>query len=266
MKFTGHERDLGSLAGDGDDLDYMHARHCSPLTMRFLSVDPALESADPFQPQSWNRYNYVRNNPLLYVDPTGEILVFSGSKQDLEALKQLVNKNLHGYKLEISKNGTASLVATNSSGQASPEQKTLATALSMAINRPEVVRASPVSGDSGVMVGQYVTGKIDVGDIAAFGTGPGPSSASVLTHEITEQMAKQVFGLPNSEAGHNVAHSLATAAANYASGFSRGPVNSGSLNKATGSGITTTPHARGNTIITVTIYWVNGNIAKVVRK
>jgi hypothetical protein len=27
MKFTGHERDLGSAGGPGDDLDYMHARH-----------------------------------------------------------------------------------------------------------------------------------------------------------------------------------------------------------------------------------------------
>jgi len=54
---SGRERDLASLAGAGDDLDYMHARHCSPLTGRFHSVDPALESADPFTPQSWNRYN-----------------------------------------------------------------------------------------------------------------------------------------------------------------------------------------------------------------
>jgi RHS repeat-associated protein len=39
MKFTGHERDLASPAGAGDDLDYMHARHESPVTGRFLSVD-----------------------------------------------------------------------------------------------------------------------------------------------------------------------------------------------------------------------------------
>ena len=29
MKFTGHERDLASLGGAGDDLDYMHARHAA---------------------------------------------------------------------------------------------------------------------------------------------------------------------------------------------------------------------------------------------
>ena len=56
MKFTGHERDLASPAGAEDDLDYMHARHCSPVTGRFLSVDAV--DGDPGFPQSWNRYAY----------------------------------------------------------------------------------------------------------------------------------------------------------------------------------------------------------------
>ncbi|HWM95039.1 MAG TPA: RHS repeat-associated core domain-containing protein [Thermoanaerobaculia bacterium] len=72
MKFTGHERDLGSLAGAGDDLDYMHARHCSPLTGRFLSADTG-QSAALNQPQTWNRYNYSRNNPVTRLDPDGQV-------------------------------------------------------------------------------------------------------------------------------------------------------------------------------------------------
>jgi RHS repeat-associated protein len=69
MKFAGHERDLANLAGDGDDLDYMHARHYNPLTGRFLSTDPVggLRSL----PQSWNRYAYVLGSPLTYTDPFG---------------------------------------------------------------------------------------------------------------------------------------------------------------------------------------------------
>ena len=69
MKFTGHERDFNQQ-GEGDDLDYMHARYCDPQMGRFLSVDPV--QGTPPSPQSWNRYAYVRGNPMMYTDPTGE--------------------------------------------------------------------------------------------------------------------------------------------------------------------------------------------------
>jgi RHS repeat-associated protein len=77
LKFTGHERDLLNPAGPGDDLDYMHARHHSPILGRFLGVDPA--AAKPLEPSSWNRYSYVSNNPLKYIDPTGMAQVCTGS-------------------------------------------------------------------------------------------------------------------------------------------------------------------------------------------
>jgi RHS repeat-associated protein len=67
MKFTGHERDI--VAGDGHTLDYMHARYDNASLGRFLSVDPARGLAS--HPQSWNRYSYASNNPLLRVDPSG---------------------------------------------------------------------------------------------------------------------------------------------------------------------------------------------------
>jgi RHS repeat-associated protein len=72
MRFTGHERDLLE-SGTTDDLDYMHARWCSPMTGRFLSVDPVFSGRALQQPQAWNRYAYVIGNPLKYVDPQGEL-------------------------------------------------------------------------------------------------------------------------------------------------------------------------------------------------
>ena len=69
LRFTGHERDLVHPGGQGDDLDYMHARHYSPVVGRFLSVDRAKGSAE--RPQSWNRYGYAFGNPSRYVDPNG---------------------------------------------------------------------------------------------------------------------------------------------------------------------------------------------------
>jgi hypothetical protein len=36
-----------------------------------MSPDPLLNSGRPWNPQTWNRYAYARNNPLNIVDPTG---------------------------------------------------------------------------------------------------------------------------------------------------------------------------------------------------
>lgn len=37
-------------------------------------MDPAAQSFNPQNPQSWNRYSYVLNRPMKYIDPTGEVL------------------------------------------------------------------------------------------------------------------------------------------------------------------------------------------------
>jgi RHS repeat-associated protein len=66
-QFTGHER-------DSESLDYMHARFYAPLMGRFLSVDPALDLKRSIrEPQSWNRYAYVNNNPIRRIDPDGRV-------------------------------------------------------------------------------------------------------------------------------------------------------------------------------------------------
>jgi RHS repeat-associated protein len=68
-QFTGYERDIEI------NLDFAEARNYSPMHGRFTAVDPALESMKATIPQSWNRYTYVLNNPLLYIDPDGELWV-----------------------------------------------------------------------------------------------------------------------------------------------------------------------------------------------
>jgi RHS repeat-associated protein len=71
LKFTAHERDYFSGGNlPTDYVDYMHARYYTPKLGRFLSVDPG-KDWDPAQPQSWNLYAYVRNNPVTSIDPNG---------------------------------------------------------------------------------------------------------------------------------------------------------------------------------------------------
>ncbi|MGH9814314.1 MAG: RHS repeat-associated core domain-containing protein, partial [Candidatus Acidiferrales bacterium] len=65
-KFTGHERDGES------GLDYMVARHYAFTLGRFLQPDVPFVDQNPVNPQTWNLYSYARNNPLYFVDPTGQ--------------------------------------------------------------------------------------------------------------------------------------------------------------------------------------------------
>ena len=59
------ERETDEATG----LTYMHARYYNPRLGRFMSVDPVGGRVE--DSQSWNRYAYVLNNPLKFVDPTG---------------------------------------------------------------------------------------------------------------------------------------------------------------------------------------------------
>jgi RHS repeat-associated protein len=59
--------------GSGSLDDFMYRRY-SPSQGHWISPDPAGTAAvDPMNPQSWNRYAYVLNNPLTLVDPLGLI-------------------------------------------------------------------------------------------------------------------------------------------------------------------------------------------------
>ena len=61
--FTGHEM------LDAVGLVHMNGRVYDPDLGRFISADPFIQFAD--NPQSFNRYTYVLNNPLSFTDPSG---------------------------------------------------------------------------------------------------------------------------------------------------------------------------------------------------
>jgi len=90
QKFTSKERDAES------GLDFFESRYYSSAQGRFTSPDEfkggivdaftrkdietntALPYADITDPQTLNKYAYVRNNPLRYIDPTGHEIVGTG--------------------------------------------------------------------------------------------------------------------------------------------------------------------------------------------
>ena len=65
QKFLGQERDKES------GLDLLGARYYSSTQGRFMTVDPLTSSGTVGNPQSWNRYTYGFNNPIVFADPSG---------------------------------------------------------------------------------------------------------------------------------------------------------------------------------------------------
>jgi len=62
--YTGHEQ-----IKEIDGLIHMNARVYDSDIGRFLSADTVIQ--DPYDTQAYNRYSYVRNNPMKFTDPTG---------------------------------------------------------------------------------------------------------------------------------------------------------------------------------------------------
>jgi RHS repeat-associated protein len=63
-------RNAGHAADDAVGLIYMRARWYDPTLGRFLTLDPRLPGI--WNSQDWNRYVYVRNNPVGLTDPEGQ--------------------------------------------------------------------------------------------------------------------------------------------------------------------------------------------------
>ena len=65
QRFTGYQKD------EETGLDFAEARMYENRHGRFTAVDPLLASGKSANPQTFNRYVYVMNNPLLFTDPSG---------------------------------------------------------------------------------------------------------------------------------------------------------------------------------------------------
>ena len=63
--YTGQE----AISELGDDLYHYNARSYNVKSGTFLTADNIV--SDPTDPQSWNRYSYVGNNPIMNTDPSG---------------------------------------------------------------------------------------------------------------------------------------------------------------------------------------------------
>lgn len=197
QQFTSKERDSET------QLDYFCARYFGPIQGRFTSTDQG--PFTPIDPQSLNRYNYVQNNPLKFIDPTGKTLTIKGKDADY-LVSEL--ERVTGYKLIRNKKTGVVKIAPKSSRNEKGTSQHLAEKLSEVV-RDQVtsvgIIATSGAAAKGVYFDDYIAKKLDVDDYKVAKRDAPDFAAASLGHVIEEyyKMKKQYSRLPDP---YNAAH------------------------------------------------------------
>jgi RHS repeat-associated protein len=181
QKFGSYERD--SETG----LDFAQARYHSSIQGRFISVDPG-----PFvvaDPQSWNRYPYVQNNPLKFIDPTGKTLTLLGA--DAEYIKEELER-LTGYKLKRDAKTGVVTIDEKSKRNRKDTSKALAGKLKEIVDAPSQyadVKINTVRDQPQVYFDSFHRNQLDVADYDVAKRDAPEFAARLLGHVLEEHYA-----------------------------------------------------------------------------
>jgi RHS repeat-associated protein len=163
--------------------DITTARFISPNFGRWFSPDPeGQDAADPSDPQTWNMYAYVRNNPTTLTDPSGLELNCTGD-QCRRYLTELSKTT--GMQFSIDKKGNTTVTSR-------PEQmSTVAQKVDQIIADKQTVR---ISADShNVVVGGQFGGSgkqyLNYNSIDQISAKGGFTPGSITIHETVEAYA-----------------------------------------------------------------------------
>jgi len=179
--FSGKERD--SETG----LDYFGARYMSSAQGRFTSPDPATSSAKLDDPQTWNRYAYVTNNPLRYVDSDGRDRLEAAQDAAVRdyvagriTRQQLADRTIHTAPAGVGAVGAGVMIAATAVA-ALPEELAGAAALGL-YNLATRFFNSPGGQETLESTGQMITGT------------EGPPSPGLRSAASAEQATIRVIG------------------------------------------------------------------------
>ena len=165
------------------------ARFYDPEIARWHVIDRFAEKYFSMSP-----YSYGGNNPIYFIDINGDSLnVAAQNPADIDLFNQVNQTTMDDmYTTVVDSNGNTSLLPLPNTGVLSKGGVEYRDALTTIIEHDENTSVSLVAGDSNVLIADINTGKIDITDVAAFGTGPYVTSGGALIHELYEQFQVQV--------------------------------------------------------------------------
>ncbi|MFN0110746.1 MAG: RHS repeat domain-containing protein [Blastocatellia bacterium] len=175
QKFTDKERDTET------GLDFFEARYFASVQGRFTSPDDFWKDSQLGDPQSWNKYAYVRNNPLKYTDPSGEkatVTITTDEDKKRGTIKVVASVAIWTKDKKISKeaiaNASADIKASIESGwqgQFVKDGITYDVTVEITVKAHTSEQAATDSGAQNVI--EIVNGDIDSdGTISNAGSGP----------------------------------------------------------------------------------------------
>jgi hypothetical protein len=179
---------------------------------RFSSVDPIfVELGRLRDPQLLNLYSYARNNPLVYTDPTGMLVVIDCRKVSAEACTQTVTdlNNRKDAQFQVTrdeKTGQLSVAGTVDPSKLSESERALYDAITDK-DHTATLELRPFSdfilGDQYAKPGFNILDRID---LTQFGKANAVLPGEIIAHAAVEAYAGLAYGKDTYQSAHNFAN------------------------------------------------------------
>lgn len=184
-RFTNHEDSSNSNA------IYMQARTYLAAYGKFAQVDPAYDQTKD-DPESWNLYSYVTNNPVTKTDPDGRIeklSPLSGSQRAMLANSGLVVGD-DGAQWVLNEDGSATGTLEGSDGKSIEGSHPTAQAQTESKNALTAVDRTPFT----IAYSPYLLDADTKSDLQGLGGNAGVSVSEIKTQADLNNLAKNTPG------------------------------------------------------------------------